>query len=208
MTEQEFKSLIEMLEENNEDLSGPYAEDEATLNLSGKEINDEEIKKITYAALNGNKFIKDWNLDNNKIGDEGAKSLAYALENSNRLANVTLNLNNNQIGDEGVKALVRALETNDHGMTYLSIYYNRIGAEGVKAIEQSSKGEIFDTLLFSDDFESHLESSVIKKMPKKNVLQVWISLLWRGLISLLTWVSIFLFLCFLYRILNEFIFAA
>ena len=115
-----------------------------------------------------------------------------------------LNLNNNKIGNEGVKALLSALEKNDCGVTYLSIYCNRIGAEGVKAIEQSSKGEIFDTLLFLDDFESRLESPEIKKMLPKNVLQVWISLLCLGLISLLTWVSIFLLLSFLYRIVKNY----
>jgi serine/threonine protein kinase/hemoglobin-like flavoprotein/Ran GTPase-activating protein (RanGAP) involved in mRNA processing and transport len=101
-----------------------------TLDLAGRGISDEEIKKML--ACEAMTSVRRLNLTDNAIGPEGAEALAesHILE---RLE--WLNLSNNRIGNQGLEALARSPHLKR--LSVLILTGNRIGSRGLESLVDS-----------------------------------------------------------------------
>eukprot|EP00413_Alexandrium_margalefii_P006589 CAMPEP_0204524684 /NCGR_PEP_ID=MMETSP0661-20131031/7504_1 /ASSEMBLY_ACC=CAM_ASM_000606 /TAXON_ID=109239 /ORGANISM="Alexandrium margalefi, Strain AMGDE01CS-322" /LENGTH=335 /DNA_ID=CAMNT_0051530443 /DNA_START=1 /DNA_END=1008 /DNA_ORIENTATION=- len=104
-----------------------------TLDLSGKDISDDEAMSIAK-ALTKNDCLKELELTNNNIGEKGACALAEALTKNDCLKKLWLN--GNDIGEKGACALAEALTKNDHLGT-LVLMDNNIGEKGACALAEA-----------------------------------------------------------------------
>lgn len=80
-----------------------------SLDLSGKQIGDNEIKTLIESIKNSTS-LNHLDLSNNEITDAGAIALAEMLKSNYSL--LSLKLKKNRIGKEGLKTISRALLTN------------------------------------------------------------------------------------------------
>lgn len=127
----------------------------ARIDLSNRELGDQDMNGVVQDALIDNKCSSLWLhdniftfegvrtladsilinntlqelfLDGNQISDMGVHYLSLILNDS---ALVSLSLSENSITDEGAKDLAEVLKTNKK-VRYLWLYLNRIGDQGVQ----------------------------------------------------------------------------
>jgi hypothetical protein len=88
---------------------------ESKLDLSNREINDEDAK-VSAKTLETNTTCISVNLRNNSIGDEGAEALVNALKINPMI--IEFDIRNNKIGNKGYEALRNLIETNNRYDTF------------------------------------------------------------------------------------------
>ncbi|UJR32891.1 hypothetical protein I4U23_020352 [Adineta vaga] len=104
-----------------------------TLDLSGRELADEDIRDVVQALHIDNRYTG-LALHHNKITCIGAAMLAEALTSNNILTQLSLSVNH--IDDDGVYALVKTLSIKNQTLTGLYLGYNRITDNGAKSLAQ------------------------------------------------------------------------
>jgi len=112
------------------DLEDCYELTENSVDLSQKNISDEDLAALSYASkcdATVTKFV----INNSKLDNHKAQELALNLKDNPNIA--ILQLKNNQIPDEGVLDLVRLLENNEN-IKELHLQGNNVSLDTIKNI--------------------------------------------------------------------------
>jgi len=114
-----------------DDLNLAYYDGAHELDLSSKELTDEDIVELV-SLLKIDDNITSLVLYDNYIGDDGAIALADLFKHNKNITK--LNLQRNCIKDEGIIALTKELKKQDSVLESLYLDSNEIGRLGIRAI--------------------------------------------------------------------------
>ena len=107
-------------------------DNDTSLDLSSKNLNDTDMKIIAHLFANGRGNLQILRLSGNRFGDVGMTELSRAIA-SGSLGNLEqLWLSYNQIGDAGISALAGAIASGSLGsLQTLFLHQNQIGDVGM-----------------------------------------------------------------------------
>tara|TARA_E500000178_G_C17038131_1_gene764681 strand:+ start:2039 stop:3298 length:1260 start_codon:yes stop_codon:yes gene_type:complete len=110
---------------------GVHVTRQATLDLSGKELDDLSFSRF-LPHIHNNPDVTRIELWQNELGDLAITELVNVMQNNLRLVN-TLWLGHNKIGDDGIAAIGRALESHS-SLTDVFVDNNLITSKGVESL--------------------------------------------------------------------------